>query len=80
MSNKLATFYGVKGTNKMELYAYAGKDFKKNIIISVMGEDVYLDENQVRELVLILLKRLWSVDGYSATDPDLNKEIWGDEE
>lgn len=76
MSNNLRTYVGIdveKGTfgnpsYSMDVTAYVGGPHGRCIQLTMNDKYICLAENQVKDLIDVLMKRLWGYDGYSATD------------
>jgi len=83
LSNNIAIFHGIVnkcrfGTSleSMHMTAYMGGPHGKCIQLTFGDQYFCLAENQVKELIDVLMKRLYCYPGYSATDWGEAKEFW----
>jgi restriction endonuclease S subunit len=75
MSNDLCKYKSLdlgNGSIDMSVTAFVGADYGYSVQFTIGDKYCALAENQVRDLILTLQKRVRSVKAYKATSTDLN--------
>lgn len=78
MSNNLREYPSLDlggGSNSMSVTAFVGGEYGYSVQFTIGGQYSALAENQVRDLIATLQKRVRSVKAYQATSCDLNVQV-----
>jgi len=78
MSNTLKTYHSLDlggGSDEMDITAFVGGKYGYSVQFTIAGRYCALAENQVRDLIATLQKRVRSIRKYQATRADLRERV-----
>ena len=78
MSNNLKTYTSLHlgcGSDALHITAFVGGEYGYSVQFTIAGHYCALAENQVKDLIATLQKRVKSVKKYQATSIDLDESV-----